>query len=205
MNTIREKLARRWALSSALALAPPAGVDMTPPGHVDGGIDADAPDEQQEPKAGSEGTLDPSGRESGRERPLPSGGPEPAVSHASTVETVAEPPPPRLARATRTAAVEGGTLPVGCRRGKYDLCRQRTISGAVLTAVGIAALGSGIGLMPLDDKAISDSPAFLRTYRPAGVVLIGAGILAVTMGAVLIADAVQRRKGTAARFARRNP
>jgi hypothetical protein len=186
MKPTRPRFALGSTLSCTLAMAPPMqlGVgDTTTP------VIADGSAAQPEPTP----------------EPVPPADQRPSAGTATT-KPQAEPPAPRLSAQDRSDTLEPTALTPACRRGKRDLCKQRTVTGAVLMSLGLAALGGGIGLMTVDDKSIAAHPAYARTYRPAGLVLIGSAILAVTMGAFLVGDAVQRRRGTPRpRFARRSP
>lgn len=78
-----------------------------------------------------------------------------------------------------------------------------TVGGAVLIALGVAGLGGGIGLAAISDRTIEGQGGYLRSYRPAGVLLVGAAILVVTTGAFLLGESVQRQRGERPRRSRR--
>jgi hypothetical protein len=115
----------------------------------------------------------------------------PTTAHAAPA---AGAPPPRLPASARADAPTMTLAMDRCRQGRRDLCKERRISGAVLTAAGAAVLVAGIALMPFDNQTIDDEPAYQRAYRPAGVVMMGGGLLSLVTGIVLLADAAQRKR-----------
>ena len=64
-------------------------------------------------------------------------------------------------------------------------CRAISIAGIVLTTLGVAAIGTGIGLTVRPNESIAGEPAFERSYAPAGAATIGAGAV-VAIGGILM-------------------
>lgn len=106
-------------------------------------------------------------------------------------------PPPRPVGIDEAPSATVRTCFVGGR----DVCRPRIIGGSVSLGLGIAALGAGVALTIPKSTRVPGEPAYERAYLPAGLVLIGAALQLVTMGGMLIGDAVQRKRGARARFA----
>lgn len=72
----------------------------------------------------------------------------------------------------------------GCEESPKE-CRAISIAGIVLTTLGVAAIGTGAGLLAKPNQSIPGEPAFERAYRPAGGVAITAGAV-VTLGGILM-------------------
>lgn len=100
-----------------------------------------------------------------------------------------EPPPPTVSEppAAPPPTVERDRL--GCDGSPS--CQRMTIVGIVVGTLGLAAVGTGIGLLVNEDEVIPESPTFVTSTRPAGVVTvtIGAG---VTLTSVLMLVASHR-------------
>lgn len=131
--------------------------------------------------------------------PVETPAPAPAPSEAAKTEA-APIPPPRPVAEDKLDTLPTTEVRTCFVRGR-DVCKSRKIMGAVSLALGIASAGSGVALTLVKSKTIADDPSFQRAYLPAGLVLVGASVLLVTMGGMLIGDAVQRRRGPKARFA----
>jgi outer membrane biosynthesis protein TonB len=106
-------------------------------------------------------------------------------------EQAAEPPPPSVTEPP-DAPVPAPTVErdrLGCDGSPS--CQRMTIVGIVVGTLGLAAVGTGIGLLVNEDEVIPESPTFVTSTRPAGVVTvtIGAG---VTLTAVLMLVASHR-------------
>jgi hypothetical protein len=117
--------------------------------------------------------------------------PEPEPTPEPEPERQPEPPPPKL---EQTEATPPPAAPVkrdklGC--GGSKPCRSMTIAGIVVGTLGVAATGTGIGLLVKRDEVIPESPAFVTSTRPAGLVTVtlGAGM---TLTAVLMLVAAHR-------------
>lgn len=109
-------------------------------------------------------------------------------------------PPPRLVTPPNVDAAPAPELRTCFVRGR-DVCRTRTILGGVSLGLGIASAATGVALTLVKSKVVADDPSFERAYLPAGLVLTAASVPLITMGGMLIADAVQRKRGAKARFA----
>lgn len=122
---------------------------------------------------------------------------------AGPSETAAVPPPRPVAE-ERAPAPPSESLRTCSDEGR-EVCRPRMIGGSVVLGLGVAAAAAGVALTFVKSKPVADDPASERTFMPAALVLTGASVLAITLGAMLIGDAVQRRRGPRARLARRTP
>lgn len=65
-------------------------------------------------------------------------------------------------------------------------CRQLSILGIVFGTVGLASIGTGIGLLQKPNESIDDEPAYEISYEPPGVVAIGMGIGVLVTGILMI-------------------
>lgn len=118
--------------------------------------------------------------------------PEPEPEPEVEPEPEPEPPPPTIE--PDEEAEQAAPPPVvrdrlGCDGSKS--CRRMTVAGIVVGTLGLAAVGTGIGLRVKKDEVMPESPAFVTSTHPAGVVAltIGAG---VTLTAVLMLVAAHR-------------
>jgi hypothetical protein len=154
------------AIAASLVIGPaPIDAETEPPAQDDAG--SLLPDVE-----------DPSGAEDESES---------EVEAAPEPEPIPEPPPPVVEQPVEQPPVVRDRL--GCDRSKS--CRRMTVAGIVVGTVGLAALGTGIGLLVKPDEVIPESPTFVKSTRPPGVVTvtIGAG---VTLTAVLMLVAAHR-------------
>ncbi len=111
------------------------------------------------------------------EAPPPiSGASSQALQPGQADETIPEPLEPEPA----------APAPMRCRDSRR--CRGMTIAGIVTSTLGLAALGTGIGLLVAPDSPIPDEPAYVTSTRPAGLVsvTIGAGVT-LTAALMLVA------------------
>ncbi|HVI01779.1 MAG TPA: hypothetical protein VM869_23855, partial [Enhygromyxa sp.] len=120
--------------------------------------------------------------------PEPEPEPEPAIEPEP--EPTPEPPPPTI----EAPEVEPAAAPVvrdklGCHGSKS--CRRMTVAGMVVGTLGLAAVGTGIGLRVNKDEVIPESPTFVTSTHPAGVVTLTIGV-GVTLTAVLMLVAAHR-------------
>jgi hypothetical protein len=102
-----------------------------------------------------------------------------------------EPPPPSAEPAEQTLPAPAPVVrdKLGCDGSKS--CRRMTVAGIVVGTLGLATVGTGIGLRVKQDEVIPETPTFVTSTRPAGVVAltIGAG---VTLTAALMLVAAHR-------------
>ena len=106
------------------------------------------------------------------ELPVPIVEPPPPI----VVESIVEPieivePPPIEAPPTRCIAD---------RR-----CRAMRISGISVGVLGLAAIGTGVGLVLAPDRVLVATPAYVTSTRPPGLVTLTLGV-GVTLTAVLV-------------------
>lgn len=64
-------------------------------------------------------------------------------------------------------------------------CRGMRIAGIATGVIGLAAIGTGIGLVARNDRVIAETPAFVTSTRPPGLVALTIGV-GVTLTAVLV-------------------
>jgi hypothetical protein len=82
-------------------------------------------------------------------------------------------------------------------------CRGMRIAGSVVGVVGLAAIGTGVGLVARNDRVIADAPAFVTSTRPPGLVTLTIGVgVTLTAVLVLVASRSATRAPAAARTAR---
>jgi hypothetical protein len=82
-------------------------------------------------------------------------------------------------------------------------CRGMRIAGIAVGIVGLAAVGTGIGLIARDDRVLADSPAFVSSTRPPGLVTLTIGVgVSLTAVLVLVASRSASRAPATARTAR---
>lgn len=166
-------------METTVATEQPAG-DQTPG-------QADAPEATELPDLGDpsdepvEGPSEPSPAESvDRTDASPTVDP-PAPSVEPSPAATPEPIPPTA------ASPDKGTL--GCYGAKP--CVRMTIAGIVTGSLGLAAVGTGIGLLVRPDQVIPERPAFVDSTRPAGIVTLTVGV-GVTLASVLMLVAARR-------------
>jgi hypothetical protein len=80
-------------------------------------------------------------------------------------------------------------------------CRGMRIAGISVGVLGLAAVGTGLGLITRDDRVIPETPAFVTSTRPPGLVVLTLGVgVTLTAALVLIASrSATRAKGPARR------
>lgn len=64
-------------------------------------------------------------------------------------------------------------------------CRAMRISGISVGVLGLAAIGTGVGLVLAPDRVLVDTPAYVTSTRPPGLVTLTLGV-GVTLTAVLV-------------------
>jgi hypothetical protein len=64
-------------------------------------------------------------------------------------------------------------------------CRGMRIAGITIGLIGLAAVGTGVGLVTRKDRVIAETPAFVTSTRPPGLVSLTIGV-GVTLTAVLV-------------------
>ncbi|MFV8753463.1 hypothetical protein ACNOYE_23170 [Nannocystaceae bacterium ST9] len=94
---------------------------------------------------------------------------------------VVEPPPPLVV--ADSPAPSPPAEPPSCLADRR--CRGMRIAGVVVGVVGLAAVGTGIGLVARPDQVIPETPAFVTSTRPPGLVALTIGV-GVTLTAVLV-------------------
>jgi outer membrane biosynthesis protein TonB len=163
------------ALATSLVLGP-APVASGP---------AEAPSEAPEPAAPLPDVDDPPGGEVAPEpTPEPEVEPEPAPAP--------EPPPPAVEPTEVSTSPDPAPVvrdKLGCNGSKS--CRRMTVAGIVVGTIGLGSVGTGIGLLVKKDVVIPESPAFVTSTHPAGIVTLTVGI-GVTLTAVLMLVASHR-------------
>ena len=64
-------------------------------------------------------------------------------------------------------------------------CRAMRISGISVGVLGLAAIGTGVGLVLAPDRVLAATPAYVTSTRPPGLVTLTLGV-GVTLTAVLV-------------------
>jgi hypothetical protein len=106
--------------------------------------------------------------------------------------TTPPPPEPEPERSPPAPLVAPATLPVvaptppGSCWERRSQCRSLSITGIVAGALGLAAIGTGVGLALQPDEPIPDMPAYLESTRPVGAVALGMGIGVVVTSMLMI-------------------
>jgi hypothetical protein len=104
------------------------------------------------------------------------------------------PPPPAVPAG---ASQFGGSTPApapgkgSCLRARKSQCRQLTIMGTLAQVLGVGAVGTGVALMFRPSEPLPDLPAYERSSRPPGIVLVGMGV-GITLTGVLMLVAGRR-------------
>ena len=109
--------------------------------------------------------------------------PEPAAP-TTTPTTTTSAPPPKIDRADVLPG-EPADPSAGCWATKGQ-CRQLTITGIVLTSLGAASVIAGGALYAIPNKPYPGQPAFEKSYRPVGVMMMAMGVGIVVTGALMI-------------------
>ena len=97
---------------------------------------------------------------------------------ATAPEQAPQPVPPatdeQALAASTSAAAEPAPAVVHDRLGcdGAPRCRRMTIAGIVVGTLGFGGVGAGIGLLVNKDKVIPESPTFVTSTRPAGLVML---------------------------------
>jgi hypothetical protein len=131
-------------------------------------------------------------------------GPAPAPTPpASEPATPASPPPPDLPATARADMGEISLPEDPCRREGRDTCRDKRISGAVLTGVGAAGVVIGISLVAVPNQPVEGRPTLERQFQPTGVLLLGGAVVFLAAGVFFIAEAIQTERGERTRAGRR--
>lgn len=186
MTSTPRRIALSRTLSCTLALAPPVDTMPSPTAPVEAAEVGPSADTDSEPSPRAEPT------------PEPAEAPPTAAPHP-----IAGPPPPRLPGPPAPPTASTDAARDRCRSNDRDVCRPMTVGGAVLIALGVAGLGGGIGLATISDRTIEGQGGYLRSYRPAGVLLVAAAVLVLTAGAFLVGESAQRQRGERPRRSRR--
>ena len=126
----------------------------------------------------------------------PEPAPEPEVTTPAAPEP--EPPPPTIEQAEPEPAPAVRDR-LGCKGSKA--CTKMSIAGIVVGTFGLAAVGTGIGLVVKRDEVIPESPTYVTSTRPAGTVTltIGAGITLTAVLMLVAAHKGYKKRGDQAR------
>jgi hypothetical protein len=108
------------------------------------------------------------------ERPV---APPPAVE-PGVAPPIPAPPPPVIIQPAASPQP-----PARCMADRR--CRGMRIAGIAVGVVGLAAVGTGVGLVARNDRVVEDAPAFVTSTRPPGLVTLTIGV-GVTLTAVLV-------------------
>lgn len=159
------------ALAVSLGLGPAATeVSPTPEVAPEPASEAEAPAQAVSPESAEPAEpVAPSGAEA----PEPEAAPEPEVAPAP--EPPASDPEALVASTTEAQQPVEPAPPVvhdrlGCDDSKR--CRRMTIAGIVVGTLGFGGVGAGIGLLINRDQVVPETPVFVISTRPAGLVML---------------------------------
>jgi hypothetical protein len=196
------------ALAASLLLGP-APASSTPasepsPSEPDGSPAVEAPPRELPDVDGPATDPVPAPSEVSPEpAPAPETAPSPAPETVTeTVTETASPPAPTLTSTDdppEPLAVAPTRDRLGCA-GK-PACRRMTIAGIVVGTLGLAAVGTGIGLLVTPDEVIPERPTFVTSTRPAGLVTLtlGAGVTLTAVLMLIAAHKGYKQRGEQAR------
>ena len=174
------------AIALTLSLAPPEAVEPEP-AEV-------APPETVEPAEPLPDIVP---------QPEPEPEPEPTRDVEPTPEPEPEPkpePPPASddqALASSTTQVLPTRDRLGCDGRKK--CRNMSIAGIVVGSVGLVATGVGVGLLVNRDEVVPESPTFVKTTHPPGLIAVTVGSGVLVMAALMLGSAHSKRNNDSAR------
>lgn len=124
----------------------------------------------------------------------------------TAVERPVAPPPPVVEPPIPAPPViiQPATSPEPPARCMADRrCRGMRIAGIAVGVVGLAAVGTGVGLVARNDRVIEEAPAFVTSTRPPGLVTLTIGVgVTLTAVLVLVASRSAARAPASARTAR---
>ena len=99
---------------------------------------------------------------------------------------IVEPPPPIVVESIVESIVEPAIVEAPPTRCIADRrCRAMRISGISVGVLGLAAIGTGVGLVLAPDRVLAATPAYVTSTRPPGLVTLTLGV-GVTLTAVLV-------------------
>ncbi|HLT40811.1 MAG TPA: hypothetical protein VK034_31255 [Enhygromyxa sp.] len=133
---------------------------------------------------------------------------EPEVEPEPEPEVEPEPEPEPVPAPSLTDSEQEEALPtavvsdkLGCDGSKP--CRRMTVAGIVIGTLGLAAVGTGIGLLVKRDEVLPAAPTYVTSTRPAGLVAltIGAGVSLTAVLMLVAAHRGYKQRGAQARVA----
>lgn len=128
---------------------------------------------------------------------------EPVPIHAVELERAPLPAP--VPEPTPAPIVEPAPIvdPEPTRCITDPRCRGMRSAGIGLGVLGLAAVGTGLGLITQTDRVIPDAPAFVTSTRPPGLVVLTLGVgVTLTAALVLVASRSATRAPAPTRRAR---
>lgn len=130
--------------------------------------------------------LGPVPTEGPRMGPAPGAATDPAAAPGDATPATPSAEGPAATPAPDSAALPVAAGPPGKCLQTRGQCRQLTITGAVFLSLGLAAVGTGIGLRLRANEPIEDEPAFEKSTHPPGVMLIGMGTGVLITGILML-------------------
>jgi len=109
-----------------------------------------------------------------------------AIAAVELPVPIVEPPPPIVVESIVEPIVEPAIVEAPPTRCIADRrCRAMRISGISVGVLGLAAIGTGVGLVLAPDRVLAATPAYVTSTRPPGLVTLTLGV-GVTLTAVLV-------------------
>ena len=106
-----------------------------------------------------------------------------AIAAVELPVPIVEPPPPIVEPIEIVEPPPIEAPPTRCIADRR--CRAMRISGISVGVLGLAAIGTGVGLVLAPDRVLVDTPAYVTSTRPPGLVTLTLGV-GVTLTAVLV-------------------
>ena len=121
----------------------------------------------------------------------------PAVEVEVEVEQEETPKEPEVAvvympAKKKAIGVKSPSAPLSCE--DEVACRRLLIAGGIMAALGSASLVTGAVLHTQPDRLIVDDPAYMRSTRGVGVILMTAGAAVGISSALLLIASLRGRK-----------
>lgn len=106
-----------------------------------------------------------------------------AIAAVELPVPIVEPPPPIVEPIEIVEPPPIEAPPTRCIADRR--CRAMRISGISVGVLGLAAIGTGVGLVLAPDRVLAATPAYVTSTRPPGLVTLTLGV-GVTLTAVLV-------------------
>jgi outer membrane biosynthesis protein TonB len=153
----------------AIAIALSLSLSLAPGPETTAEVQPEAPVEPAEPEPLPDIVPEP--------EPTPEVEPAPEPEPPPEVEPTPEPPPPADDQALAASVTQPPVRDrLGCNGSKP--CRKMSVAGIVVGSLGLVSIGVGVGLLVRPDEVVPESPTFVKSTHPPGLVAvtIGTGI-----------------------------